>query len=118
MTPYMLSIEEEQGVRLNPREFDVTENGFLPVQRPLSRLSNSYYQQWEAIASNLPHLIEGDLIRKRVRELPVLSTAKLHLEEDWRRAYVVLAFLAHAFIWGGDRPAEVCPHISLKFDIL
>ncbi|KIW08826.1 uncharacterized protein PV09_00756 [Verruconis gallopava] len=109
MSPYMLSVEDSAAVRITLSDYDITENGFLPSQEPLSALSNSYYSQWEAIASNIPGLIRSGQIRAEVKQLPVLSTAKLHDETEWRRAYVVLAFIAHAYIWGGDKPEEILP---------
>ena len=42
-----------------------------------------------------------------VDELPILSTSKLNGEPEWRRAYVVLAYLTHAYVWGGEKPKEV-----------
>ena len=42
-----------------------------------------------------------------VNALPVLTASRLRSEAEWRRAYSVLAFVAHAFVWGGDGPADV-----------
>ncbi|KAG5951740.1 hypothetical protein E4U53_002389 [Claviceps sorghi] len=72
-------------------------------------LSNSYYEPWEFIAQNLPSLIENDSIRDVVRELPVLSTNLLESEAEWQRAYVILGFMAQAYIWGGDNPEPILP---------
>lgn len=83
------------------------ETGFLPDPLPLQKLSEPYYAPWEDIASTLATAIQADTLRQSIDELPVLSTEKLSGEGEWRRAYVILAFLMHAYIWGGDKPREV-----------
>lgn len=82
-------------------------NGFLPDTLPLRRLPDPYYQAWEDLVVDLPTHIRNGSIREAVDNLPVLSTEKLHEEQGWRRAYVVLAFLTHAYIWGGEKPKDV-----------
>jgi indoleamine 2,3-dioxygenase len=32
---------------------------------------------------------------------------------EWRRAYSILTFLAHGFIWSGEHAAEVSLHLDL-----
>lgn len=86
---------------------DISKNGFLPDDEPLKRLPSPYYAPWEFILDDLPSLIKKRTIRRVVDLTPVLSTGKLHTEGEWRRAYVVLSFLAHAYIWGGERASEV-----------
>lgn len=88
-------------------KFAVTQNAFLPATSPPTSLSDSYYEPWELIAQHLPALIESNRIRDSVRQLPVLSTDCLVSEAEWRRAYVILAFMAHAYIWGGEKPEQV-----------
>lgn len=99
------------------------DRGFLPPELPLEKLPYAYYEEWETIATNLQPLILSKRLRGVVQQLPVLSTSKLNEPEEWRRAYVVLAFITHAYIWGGDRPADVCglpltpnARISIDFD--
>lgn len=82
-------------------------NGFLPDTIPLAHLPEPYYNPWECIAADLPELIRTGRIREEVEGLPVLSTDKLHTEAEWRRAYVLLAFFTHAYIWGGQKPQNV-----------
>lgn len=94
------------------KEFAVTENGFLPKSAPSKRLSDSYYAPWERLAYRLPLLIQEERIRCEVDLLPVLSVDNLRSEEDWRRAYVILTFLTHGYIWGGQKAAEVCVDIT------
>jgi indoleamine 2,3-dioxygenase len=82
-------------------------NGFLPDQLPLPCLPDSYYKPWEAIVQNLPALIKNKRFREEAESLPLLLTSKLRSEREWQRAYVVLSFLAHGYIWGGEMPSEV-----------
>lgn len=83
--------------------------GFLPDVLPLTRLPDPYYNKWEAIAANLQGLILSKRLRGVVDRLPVLSTVGLEHDAEWRRAYVLLCFIAHAYIWGGDSPSERLP---------
>jgi indoleamine 2,3-dioxygenase len=82
------------------------ENGFLPDEPPLQILPDPYYSRWEAVVANLQALLLSRRLREVVETLPILSTARLQHPEEWRRAYVLLAFMTHAYIWGDDRPAE------------
>ncbi|KAI1087930.1 IDO-domain-containing protein [Rostrohypoxylon terebratum] len=94
----------------------ISGNGFLPEREPLRRLPNPYYAPWENSLDDLPSLIKGGTIRQSISRMEVLSTSKLHTQEEWRRAYVALSFLAHAYIWGGEKPSEVLPQaISAPF---
>jgi len=82
--------------------------GFLPMELPLEVLPDPYYSRWEAIAANLHALILSRRLRGVIKGLPVLSTSRLQHPAEWRRAYMLFAFMTHAYIWGGDRPEEVC----------
>lgn len=82
-------------------------NAFLPSSPPLSVLSDPYYQPWERLATQLPVLIKNNTLRHEVSQLPTLSTDGLASEPERRRAYSVLSFLTHGYIWGGSQPAEV-----------
>ena len=83
------------------------EYGFLPADLPLERLPDPYYHKWEAIVTNLQGLILSKRLRGVIERLPVLSTAGLEHDSEWRRAYSLLCFMAHGYIWGGDSPSEV-----------
>jgi indoleamine 2,3-dioxygenase len=83
------------------------EYGFLPAELPLERLPDPYYNKWEAIVANLQGLILSRRLRGVIDRLPVLSTAGLEHDSEWRRAYSLLCFMAHGYIWGGDSPEEV-----------
>jgi len=83
------------------------ENGFLPSEPPLEHLPDPYYAKWEAIVTNLQPLLLSKRLRAVVDQLPVLSTLRLQGVAEYRRAYTVLVFIAHGYIWGGDIPSEV-----------
>lgn len=82
-------------------------HGFLPEEPPLELLPDAYYSKWETIVRNLQGLLLSRRLRGVVEVLPVLSAQRLRTEPEWRRAYSILAFISHAYIWGGDGPAEV-----------
>ncbi|KAJ5216340.1 Indoleamine 2-3-dioxygenase [Penicillium cinerascens] len=85
------------------------DHGFLPNGLPLSRLTHSYYHPWETLASQLPSLIKNGQIRSMIDNLPILTTSWLRSEPEWRRAYSILGFLTHAYIWGGEKPKDILP---------
>ena len=91
------------------------EHGFLPPEQPLETLPDLYYAKWEAIAANLHPLLLSRRIRPVVDRLPLLSTQHLQTDAEWRRAYVILVFLLHSHVWGGDRPAEVWGCLNTSF---
>ncbi|CAL3972605.1 hypothetical protein PZA11_004322 [Diplocarpon coronariae] len=102
------------------------EYGFLPAELPLERLPDPYYNKWEAIVANLQCLILSKRLRGVIDQLPVLSTAGLEHDSEWRRAYSLLCFMAHGYIWGGDSPSQRLPaaisvpliHISAYLEVL
>ena len=99
-------------------DFDISpEFGFLPSELPLEVLPDPYYGKWETIIKNLQGLILSRRLRGVIDRLPVLSTIHLVTEAEWRRAYSILAFLCHAYIWGGDKPAEVIGFLEVLLDV-
>ena len=92
-------------------KFAVTQNAFLPANSPSKFLSDPYYEPWELVAQHLPQLIDSGHIRDAVTQLPILHTDLLASEAEWRRAYVILAYMTHAYVWGGQKPEEVLPHL-------
>jgi indoleamine 2,3-dioxygenase len=92
------------------------DHGFLPSEPPTARLADEYYSPWESLVDDLQELITTKDIRTRVNALPILSTSKLTVEPDWRRAYCLLAFLAHGYIWSEEPAAhKLPPSISIPF---
>lgn len=91
-------------------------NGFLPSETPLDVLPDPYYQPWETVARNFQGLILTKRLGRIIDALPVLSTDLLLTQAEWQRAYSLLGFFAHAYVWGGERPADVVPpSISIPF---
>ncbi|KAF2748902.1 Indoleamine 2,3-dioxygenase [Sporormia fimetaria CBS 119925] len=99
------------------RDYDISpKNGFLPDSPPLDQLPDRYYAPWETVARNFQSLILARRLRDIVDALPVLSTEYLLTQAEWRRAYMVLAFITHAYVWGGDTPCDtIPPSISIPF---
>lgn len=89
-------------------DYDISpEYGFLPMELPLEVLPDPYYNRWEAIVANLQALLLSKRLKGVIQQLPVLSTSRLYNQAEWRRAYVLLSFMTHGYIWGGDKPEEV-----------
>ncbi|KIW93660.1 uncharacterized protein Z519_06265 [Cladophialophora bantiana CBS 173.52] len=82
------------------------ERGFLPSELPLHCLPHPVYDRWERIINNFQSLLLSKRLRAVIDKLPVIPAVHLETEAEWRRAYTVLAFLTHGYIWGGDKPAE------------
>lgn len=83
------------------------QHGFLPTELPLKVLPNPYYDEWEVIVVNLQALLLSKRLRSVIKTTSILSTSRLRGLAEWRRAYVLLSFMAHAYIWGEDKPEEV-----------
>lgn len=112
MAPHVVPVESRhKKLSADLKKFSVTRNAFLPVESPSELLSDSYYEPWELVAQHLPRLIDEGGIRNVVSQLPLLDTDHLASEAEWRRVYVILAYITHAYVWGGDNPQEVrlCP---------
>ncbi|KAJ5364503.1 Indoleamine 2-3-dioxygenase [Penicillium cataractarum] len=90
------------------------DHGFLPSGLPLQKLPHDYYASWENLAVRLPDLIQTGQIRRLIDALPVLTTTWLQTEPEWRRAYSILGFFTHAYIWGGEKPKDVLPPCIAK----
>lgn len=82
-----------------------THIGFLPESPPLLKLDPSY-KFWEDLVEDVPALLKNKTFRAKANKLPVITTTRLSSEREWQRAYVLLSFLTHAYIWGGHRAAE------------
>lgn len=109
MSPHALPASAEQSPEdvFSFERYTITQNGFLPADAPLKVLPSSYYAPWEKIIQHLPELLKAGKLRREVDALPVLSTDKLMDEAEWRRAYVILTFFTHAYVWGGEKAEEV-----------
>ena len=96
-----------------PDDYGVSQYyGFLPNELPLEILPDPYYKRWEYVVSNLQALLLSKRLRHTIDNLPIVTASRLRTPAEWRRAYVLLSFMTHAYIWGGDRPEEVCTKSS------
>ncbi|KAJ2508747.1 tryptophan 2,3- dioxygenase [Coemansia sp. RSA 2049] len=92
---------------LRLRDYDISPvHGFLPTEQPLRRLPDPYYEPWERIMDRFNSYLLGHHIRRLARKMPVLGTDRLKTREERRRAFVVLSFMAHAFVWGRNGAAS------------
>lgn len=87
------------------------DRGFLPAENPIQCLPHPVYDRWERIMNNFQSLLLSKRLRVVIDRLPILPAVHLESEGEWRRAYSVLTFMAHGYIWGGDKPSEVSPNI-------
>ncbi|KAK3844856.1 MAG: Indoleamine 2,3-dioxygenase [Linnemannia gamsii] len=82
-------------------DYDISPlTGFVPHDQPLQRLPQSYYQPWEETIDQLNHLIDNRQLRAKVNQWPVLEIGQLTTLRQRQRAYVLLGFVAHSYIWG------------------
>lgn len=113
MSPHRLPVQDVMQAEDLFNSFALSTNAFLPDEPPLQRLVDPSYEHWEQLIANLPTLIRERTLRHHVNRSNVLSTGHLKTEREWRRAYVILTFLAHGYIWGDDMPSEVL--VSKRF---
>lgn len=73
--------------------------GFLSDSKPSTSFDDASFSAWDDLINSLHELISSKSLRSRVHNLPQLDVCKLASEADQRRAYVVLAFLVHAYVW-------------------
>lgn len=91
-----------------PEAYDVSLRvGFLPEQTPCDALSDPYYAPWQDIAKNLQNLLMCRRLRTMVDNLPVLACDRIQTTAQLRKAYSILSFICHAYIWGEESPAQV-----------
>ncbi|KAJ8101397.1 Indoleamine 2,3-dioxygenase [Lipomyces tetrasporus] len=96
----------------DPTDYDVSlETGFVAEALPLARLPDPYYDAWEATAANLHFLVMTRQFRSVVDSpsFPVLSVSRLRSVAERQRAYSILGFMAHAYIWAGPSASEELP---------
>ncbi|KAI9482135.1 Indoleamine 2,3-dioxygenase [Coemansia mojavensis] len=86
---------------LRLEDYDISPtHGFLPSEPPLKRLPDPYYAPWEEIMDRFNQYLLAHHIRRLVRKMPVLSTDRLATQAEYRRAFSILSFMAHAYVWG------------------
>src|SRR6266853_6494397 len=84
------------------------ERGFLPSQDPLTRLPKAF-DAWESIAFGLPKLLASDHVRRSIEDLPPFPLDQIANDRERERAMTLFSYLGHAYVWRGERPAEVLP---------
>ncbi|KAK5220071.1 Indoleamine 2,3-dioxygenase [Exophiala xenobiotica] len=94
-----------------------SDRGFLPPETPLQCLPHPVYDRWERIMNNFQSLLLSKRLRTVIDRLPIIPAAHLETEPEWRRAYSILTFMAHGYIWGGDKPSERLPP-SITYPLL
>lgn len=96
---------------LNISDYNVSPTlGFLPPSPPLKSLP-PYYRLWDDLVSHLSHSIISKSLRQEVAQLPVIEATHLTKLEELHRAFVVLGFLVHGYVWcdGSEKPEPNVP---------
>ena len=101
------------------KDFDISmKTGFLPEQ-VCNKLPGEHFTEWEAAARNLPQWTRDKTVRENIDDLPVreFTTATLGTNEaEWRWAYVVVSFLAQAYV-SEDVKGESVQRLPSKLSI-
>jgi indoleamine 2,3-dioxygenase len=95
----------------NISDYDVSPiSGFLPTSPPLTYLPPPY-SAWDDLARSLPQSIATKSLRAEINTLPVLPATHLASKPEIHRAFVVLGFLIHAYVWvdGSEHPEPNVP---------
>lgn len=93
--------------RLDLEKYGLSRSlGFLSDSTPPASFSDSRFSRWDELVNNLPELISSKSLRHEINDLPQLDVSELSTVADQRRAYVVLAFLVHGYVWM-DLPHEI-----------
>lgn len=80
--------------------------GFLSDSTPSTAFSAKGFSRWDELINELPELISCKSLRRAIHGLPLLDVCELCTEADQRRAYVVLGFLIHGYVWM-DLPHDI-----------
>lgn len=88
------------------------KRGFLPNTDPLLSLPEAF-RPWEEVGASLATLITSKKLRHTVEALPNFPTDELIYEREWWRAYSLLTFIAHAYVWceGDEGVASMLPEL-------
>lgn len=101
------------------KDYDISlRTGFAP-ERVSDKLPGDYFAEWEAAARRLPQWSQEMRVRENIDALPdrEFTTATLGTDEaDWRWAYVVVSFLAQAYITE-DSNRELVQRLPPKLSI-
>ena len=88
------------------------DRGFLSITDPLLSLPKAF-RAWEEIGASLSDLVRTKQVRSTVKGLPSFPIDGLKQETEWWRAYALLTFISHAYIWceGDEGVASVLPEL-------
>ena len=89
------------------------KRGFLPSLDPVLSLPEAF-GPWENIATRLPELIRDKRLREEVAQLPLkFPISELKREEEWWRAFCLLAFVSHSYVWceGKEGVPNILPKV-------
>ncbi len=84
--------------------------GFLPQQDPLETLP-SPFESWEQAAARLPKSLASGRVRSELERLPPFPWGALKTQQEQERAMLLLSFMGHAYVWGGQEPAAILPEV-------
>ena len=94
---------------------------FLPKKPPIRRYSSQEKSllKINEIASHLPKLLLTNKVQTTIKKLNKNSLSVDYLrkhkkEKQIRLAMVHLSFIAHAYIWGGNKPEKILPEVIAK----
>ena len=100
------------------KHFDVSPGtGFLPEQP--SHPLGDYFSEWEEAVRCLPQLIRNKLVVEHVTKLQEkeFSDKTLKSQREWQRAYVVLSYLAQAYLYESEHNLESALILPSKLSI-
>jgi indoleamine 2,3-dioxygenase len=89
-----------------------SQTGFALEKPSPRKFKNEALEPWTDISSQIPTLLIDGSFRSIASSLPILSSDLLEGIEELRLAFVILTFLASAYIWGNievDNPSQVLP---------
>jgi indoleamine 2,3-dioxygenase len=93
--------------------FDLS-HGFLPNLDPQQHLPDVCHD-WEAVAYNMPKLIDKPSLRSILEELEPFPIDSLENGHDLERAMAILSYLGHSYVWAaGQQPAQSIPQNMAK----
>ena len=91
---------------------------FLPKKDPLRtyKTNSRSLKKLENVASNLPKLLLTNKVQKTINSLNVNSFSvnkiiKEESNEEINLAMSHLSFIAHSYIWGGNKPQSLLPQV-------
>ena len=91
---------------------------FLPKKDPLRtyKTNSRSLRKLENVASNLPKLLLTNKVQKTINSLNINSFSvnkiiKEESKEEINLAMSHLSFIAHSYIWGGNKPQSLLPQV-------